>query len=121
MSRTKCDEDRTTRVLATAQRRRLDEALQCGHDLGIARSDRLAASARTPHFSLGQVFAVEIVLAAIDRGAGKTRDPRNHRKAAPTTGSHLASREQSSPAFVELRANQPHPILTMMDAGRFGP
>src|SRR5271169_935771 len=88
-----------------AERGRFEEALQCGHETGISRGDRLAAGAGTPHLTFRQFLAIEIVLAAIDGRTGKPGDPRDHRKPAPAGRSHLARREHPPPAFVELRAD----------------
>src|SRR5271166_2805963 len=64
---------------------------------------RPAPARRTRPFR--QVPAVQIVLATIDGRTGKPGDTGDHRKPAPAGSSHLARREHSPPAFVELRAD----------------
>ena len=83
----------------------LDEALQGGCEIGVVCAHGLATGAGTANLPLRQVFTVEIILASIDRRAGKAGDPRDHRKPTPTGGPDLTSREHSPPALVEFRAD----------------
>jgi hypothetical protein len=66
---------------------------------------RLAPAPFASHLPLRQSLAVEIVRATIGRRTGEPGDPRDDRKPAPSGRPHLAGREQSPAALIELRAN----------------
>jgi len=52
-----------------AQRRRLDETLECGHEPGISLGNGPASTTGTANLPLRQRLRVEIVLATIDPGS----------------------------------------------------
>ena len=80
--------------------------LSSGTSSGSFSLNRLAPATVAANLPLRQRLRVEIVLAAIDRRAGEPGDPRDDRETAPAGGPHLARREQSPPALVELRADR---------------
>src|SRR5208282_4228699 len=63
-------------------------------------------AAGAPNLVFGKRFRIQIVLAAIDRRAGKTRNPRHDGETAPPSGSHLSRREQPPSALVKLAPNR---------------
>ena len=87
-----------------SQGRRIDEPRKFGNEAGINLGDS-PTPAPARRTCLGKRFRIQIVLAAIDRRAGKTRYPRHNGQTAPPTGSHLGCRKQPPPAFVELAPN----------------
>ena len=89
-----------------AQRRGLDEALECGDEPRIIFANCATPAPGAANAPLPQRFYVEIILAAIDRRTGEPGDLRHNRETAPTSGPHLARRKQSSPTLVEFRADR---------------
>jgi len=76
-----------------AQRRRLDQALECGQEPRIGLAQRPAPAAGAANTPFGQRRGVEIILAAID---GRTREPgdsRHRGETAPARRAHLSRRE----------------------------
>src|SRR5262245_57280994 len=88
------------------QRRGFHQALERGDEPWIDLGDGAAATAFTAHLALRQRPRVEIILAAIDRRSCEPGDPRYHRQSTPSGGPHLARREQSPAALVELAADR---------------
>ena len=72
---------------------------------GINLGDSPAPATGTANLVFCKRFRIQIVLAAADRRAGKTRNPRHDGQTTPPSRSHLSRREQSPPAFVELAPN----------------
>src|SRR5208283_3895992 len=53
------------------------EPLEVGNEAGINLGDSPTPAAGAPNLVFGKRFRIQIVLAAIDRRAGKTRNPRH--------------------------------------------
>src|SRR5208283_3406245 len=88
-----------------AQGRWFDEPLEFSNEAGINLGYSPTPAAGTANLVFCRRFRIQIVLAAIDRRAGKTSNPRHDGETAPPSGSHLSRREQPPPAFVELAPN----------------
>ena len=89
-----------------AHRRRLRKALQIQHQGRVAFAERLRAPALAAHTALGQRPFLQIVLAAVDGGAGEPRDLA-HNDQRPVSGRpDLVSGEQALTPLVELAAQR---------------
>ena len=88
-----------------AERRRLDEPLERGHEARIDLAHGLASAALAPHLPLRQRRPAEVVLTAIDGRAGEPRDPGHDGETAVAGRLHLGCREQAPPALIKLLAN----------------
>ena len=89
-----------------AKRRRIDQALERGHEPWVILRYRPTPAPGAANLTPRQWFRVEIILAAVYRRAGEPGNPRNLRQTAPTSAPHLARRKQSSTSLVKLRANR---------------
>jgi hypothetical protein len=83
-----------------------NKPLEFGNEAWIDLGDSPAPAAGPANLISCERFRIQVVLAAIDRRAGKTGNPRHDGEAAPPSSSHLGRREQSPPAFVELASNR---------------
>ena len=88
-----------------AQGRGFDEPRKFGNEAGINLRDSPTPAPGAANLALGKRFPIQVVIAAIDRRARKTRNPRHYGQTAPPGGSHLGRRKQPPPAFVELAPN----------------
>ena len=89
-----------------AHRRRLSERLQIGNQRRIALTERLTAAALAPHPALRQRTFVEVILTAIDGGAGETGDLLDDGERPMSRGTDLIGSEQPLPALVQLAAER---------------
>jgi hypothetical protein len=76
-----------------AQGRGFDEPPEFSNETRISLANRPPPATGTANSAFRQRFRIEIVLAAIDRRAGKTRNPRHDGQTTPPSGSHLSRRE----------------------------
>jgi hypothetical protein len=96
-----------------APRGRIDDLLQRRHEPGILLSDRLATAALAPDATRLDRLAVEIVLAAIDGGAGEPGDARDDLQPTVSGSPHLGRREQALTALVKIA---PHRLPAILNA-----
>src|SRR5262245_6302914 len=71
---------------------------------GRPRLASAPGTARLPAFR--QRPGVDIVLAAVDRGARKPRDLRHHREPTPARGTHLRRCKQAPAALIEMATHR---------------
>src|SRR5271169_5522719 len=83
-----------------AERRRIDQALERGHQPRVILGYRATPAPGTANLPPRQRFRVEIILAAVYRRTGEPGNPRNRRQTAPTGAPHLARRKQSPTSLV---------------------